>query len=108
MLKYKSDLYEIFETVFFVPMMFLGFKEQKQSLVVELVSNYNQNPASFHRSLLKRGGGEVFSVIGPFPFLLSRHFIVLLLLLFPVQASSGRFPDIRKSAHTGLLGESLD
>ena len=44
MLKYKSDLFRACETLLYVPLMVMGYKEQKQDIEVELVSNYNQDP----------------------------------------------------------------
>ncbi len=44
MLKYKSDLYYIIETIWYMPMMLLGFRDQKQVVEVELMSSYSQDP----------------------------------------------------------------
>ena len=46
MLKYKSYLFEVCETLLYVPLMLMGYKEQKQDIEVELISNYNQDPVS--------------------------------------------------------------
>ena len=46
MLKYKSYLYEVCETLLYVPLMLMGYKEQKQDIEVELISSYNQDPVS--------------------------------------------------------------
>ena len=44
MLRYKSNLFQIFETLFYVPWMLMEYTEQKQDLEVELISSYNQDP----------------------------------------------------------------
>lgn len=46
MLRYRSDLLKVLETLLFLPAYLAGLSEQKQILEVELFSNYVENPVS--------------------------------------------------------------
>lgn len=53
MLRYRSDLLKVLETLLLLPAYLTGLSEQRQLLEVELFSNYVENPVS-HAPLLER------------------------------------------------------
>lgn len=46
MLRYRSDLLKVLETLLLLPAYLTGLSEQRQMLEVELFSNYVENPVS--------------------------------------------------------------
>lgn len=46
MLRYRSDLLKVLETLLVLPMFLSGLSEQKQAVEVELFSNYVDDPVS--------------------------------------------------------------
>lgn len=47
MLRYRSDLLKVLETLLLLPAYLTGLSEQRQMLEVELFSNYVENPVSY-------------------------------------------------------------